>query len=94
MTAEVENAVLLRRLDAWQEGDNAGPLIRWAATYLRGELADGQETFERLMLLLLSLPGWSDNYTATLNGAKWVLEEAWRVGWVVSIGPSDAVVPA
>jgi hypothetical protein len=34
---EDENAVLLRRLDAWQEGDNAGPLIRWAAAHLRGE---------------------------------------------------------
>lgn len=31
-----ENAELLRRLDAWQEGDNAGPLIRWAAAQLRG----------------------------------------------------------
>lgn len=34
--AEAENAVLLRRLDAWQEGDNAGPLIRWAAAHLCG----------------------------------------------------------
>lgn len=35
-----ENAVLLRRLDGWKEGDHdTSPLIRWAATHLRGELS-------------------------------------------------------
>jgi hypothetical protein len=32
-----ENAELLRRLDQWQDGDEPGPLIRWAAAHLRGE---------------------------------------------------------
>jgi hypothetical protein len=32
-----ENAVLLRRLDGWTEGNHdTGPLIRWAAAHLRG----------------------------------------------------------
>jgi hypothetical protein len=31
-----ENLDLLRRLDAWSEGENPGPLIRWAAAHLRG----------------------------------------------------------
>jgi hypothetical protein len=35
---EPEPAELLRRLDAWEEGDNPGPLIRWAAAHLRGEV--------------------------------------------------------
>lgn len=33
-----ENAELLRRLDAWKESQDPGPLIRWAAAHLRGEL--------------------------------------------------------
>lgn len=35
---EPETQALLRRLDAWTEGDNAAPLIRWAAARLRGEI--------------------------------------------------------
>lgn len=38
-----ENAVLLRRLDEWVEGDNPGPLIRWAAAHLRGCLEDEEK---------------------------------------------------
>jgi hypothetical protein len=35
-----ESANLLARLDAWKPGDHdTGPLIRWAAAHLRGELA-------------------------------------------------------
>jgi hypothetical protein len=34
----LENADLLQRLDAWREGDSPGPLIRWAAAHLRGEV--------------------------------------------------------
>lgn len=39
-----ENLELLRRLDQWREGDRAGPLIRWSAAHLRGELNVPVET--------------------------------------------------
>lgn len=39
-----ENADLLRRLDAWREGDHdTGSLIRWAAAHLRGCVRDDIE---------------------------------------------------
>ena len=36
----MENAELLRRLEAWEDGQAAGPLIRWAAAHLRGEAVE------------------------------------------------------
>lgn len=41
-----ENAVLLRRLDAWTPDRNPGPLIRWAAAHLRGCIACADTGYE------------------------------------------------
>ena len=42
---------------------------------------------ERLTLLLMSLPGNIQNYTRLSDAADWVIREANRVGWIVTIEP-------
>jgi len=44
-----------------------------------------QRVIDRLTALLLTVPGWPRNYTATLDAAKWVAAEASRLGWTVII---------
>lgn len=43
------------------------------------------ELRERLAILLLSIPGWKDNYTATRDSADWMIREANKVGWEISV---------
>ena len=57
------------------------------------ELDDVREqTIERLAALLLTVPGWQRNYTASVDAARWVVSEAEKGGWHPSI--TDAVIPA
>jgi len=39
---------------------------------------------QRLAALLLTLPGWNRNYTASLDAAGWLIREANDVGWVLA----------
>lgn len=47
--------------------------------------SEADEQKERLVALLLTEPGWNRNYTATQRAAEWLIEEADRVGWSLTI---------
>lgn len=45
-----------------------------------------QQVIDRLTALLLTVPGWPRNDTATQDdAAQWVIAEAGRVGWTVQV---------
>lgn len=44
-----------------------------------------EERKQRLAALLLTIPHWTQNYTETVERAEWLIREAGRVGWVLSI---------
>jgi hypothetical protein len=58
-----------------------------ASKALKGEpTEEAQKTIERVAILLMSIPGWNRNYTASLDAAKWVLAEAEKIGWLLLVG--------
>lgn len=53
---------------------------------------DQQRTIDRIAALLMTVPGWQCNYTASLDAAKWMAGEAQRIGWNLQAsdkGPAD-----
>ena len=44
---------------------------------------------DRLTLLLVSLPGNTQNYSRLWDAAAWVILEAGRVGWILTIEPKE-----
>ena len=48
-------------------------------------LSREQEKVYRIAALLFTVPGWNRNYTATNDAAKWIAEEAVRIGWDLQI---------
>jgi hypothetical protein len=41
---------------------------------------------QRLAALLMTAREWSGNYTVSVDVAKWVVAEAARLGWEVTVG--------
>ena len=63
------------------------------ATYVdRVDPADEQQR-QRLAALILTLPGWNRNYTATTDAAGWLIREAEKVGWRLTISDTLARPP-
>ena len=50
-----------------------------------------EQTIQRLAALLLTVPGWQRNYTATMDAARWMVSESEKIGWVLMV--NDAVLP-
>jgi hypothetical protein len=49
------------------------------------EAPEIEEQKNRVAALLLTLPGWNRNYTATVDAAAWLIHEAARVGWTLAV---------
>lgn len=49
-----------------------------------------EEQRQRLAALLLTVPGWSENYTATIETAGWLIGMAEKVGWTLTIWTKES----